>query len=282
MGKVNRHTVFAKMKGINVSVRDLTRTFESMQGQQPVHALGPVSFDINPGEFLSVVGPSGCGKSTLMECLAGLTSPTSGTIVVGDVAVVGEVPDGVGVVFQENAAFPWLTVYENISFGLKHSNVSLPENEIRTRVDEALELIGLQAFKSHYPSQLSGGMRQRVAIARTLVTKPDFILMDEPFGALDPQTRLLMGDELLKIWRASGATVFLITHSLEEAVLLSDRVLAMTARPGKIKTEIKTPWTKDRTSDVSSSSQFGQLVSELWGVMREESKIAMAQSERIA
>jgi NitT/TauT family transport system ATP-binding protein len=270
------------MKGVHVAVSDLTRTFESVHGQNPVHALGPVSFHINPGEFLSVVGPSGCGKSTLMECIAGLTTPTSGRIVVGDVTVSGEVPSGVGVVFQENAAFPWLTVDENISFGLKHSNVTLPANEIRNRVDEAIELIGLQAFKSHYPSQLSGGMRQRVAIARTLVTKPDFILMDEPFGALDPQTRLLMGDELLKIWRASGATVFLITHSLEEAVLLSDRVLAMTARPGKIKTEIKTPWSKDRTTDISSSPQFGQLVSELWGVMREESKLAMAQSERIA
>jgi NitT/TauT family transport system ATP-binding protein len=270
------------MKGIQVTVSDLTRTFESMQGQQPVHALGPVSFDIKPGEFLSVVGPSGCGKSTLMECIAGLSTPTSGSVLVGDVNVKGEVPAGVGVVFQENAVFPWLTVYENISFGLKHGNTALPTGEISIRVDEALELIGLKAFKSHYPSQLSGGMRQRVAIARTLVTKPDFILMDEPFGALDPQTRLLMGDELLKIWRATGATVFLITHSLEEAILLSDRVLAMTARPGKIKTEIKTPWSKDRTSDISASPQFGQLVSELWGVMREESKLAMAQSEHVA
>lgn len=267
--------------GVDVKVNQLTRTFESVHGQEPVHALGPVSFDIKPGEFLSVVGPSGCGKSTLMECIAGLTQASTGEILVGDVSVQGEVPPGVGVVFQENATFPWLTVHDNISFGLKHGSTSISTGEINDRVDEALGLIGLQAFKSYYPSQLSGGMRQRVAIARTLVTKPDFILMDEPFGALDPQTRLLMGDELLKIWRVSGATVFLITHSLEEAVLLSDRVLAMTARPGKIKKEIKTPWSKDRTSDISSSSEFGQMVSDLWGVMRDESKIAMSQSEKL-
>lgn len=266
--------------GVNVLVDQLTRTFDSVQGQAPVHALGPVSFTIEPGEFLSVVGPSGCGKSTLMECIAGLTTATSGHIQVGDVRVDGAVPPSVGVVFQENATFPWLTVYDNIQFGLRHGAHKLADQVIAERVQEALELIGLQAFKSHYPSQLSGGMRQRVAIARTLVTKPDFILMDEPFGALDPQTRLLMGDELLKIWRASGATVFLITHSLEEAVLLSDRVLAMTARPGRIKTQVKTPWSKDRTSDISSSSEFGQLVSDLWGVMRDESRLAMTQSEK--
>jgi NitT/TauT family transport system ATP-binding protein len=211
--------------------------------------------------------------------LAGLTTASEGSIQVGDQAVKGSVPNSVGVVFQEDATFPWLNVFDNIAFGLRHAQGSLSAADIDSRVGEALDLIGLQAFRAHYPSQLSGGMRQRVSIARTLVTRPKFILMDEPFGALDPQTRLLMGDELLKIWRATGATIFLITHSLEESVLLSDRVLAMTARPGRIKAEIKTGWTSDRNSEMSSDPRFGKMVSELWGVMREESQRALAQTE---
>lgn len=264
---------------VAVKVRELTRTFDGSSGQAPVHALGPVSFDLYPGEFVSVVGPSGCGKSTLLECLAGLSSASSGSIEIDAKPVKGIVPPDVGVVFQEDATFPWLTVFENIAFGLKHSDRPFSDQEIHERVHSAIELIGLTAFKSHYPSQLSGGMRQRVSIARTLVTQPKFILLDEPFGALDPQTRLLMGDELLKIWRATGATIFLITHSLEEAVLLSDRVMAMTARPGKIKAEIPTGWGADRNSEISSDSNFGQMVSQLWGVMREESRRALAQTE---
>jgi NitT/TauT family transport system ATP-binding protein len=264
---------------VEVRVRELSRTFVGSSGQASVHALGPVSLDITAGEFVSLVGPSGCGKSTLLECLAGLTMATEGSIQVGDYCVAGSVPPSVGVVFQEDATFPWLNVFDNIAFGLRHAEVSLSAAEIESRVSDALDLIGLRAFKGHYPSQLSGGMRQRVSIARTLVTRPKFILMDEPFGALDPQTRLLMGDELLKIWRATGATIFLITHSLEEAVLLSDRVFAMTARPGRIKAEIKTQWPGDRTSDMSSDPRFGQMVSELWGVIREESRLALAQTE---
>ncbi len=264
---------------VEVKVRDLSRTFTGSAGQQTVHALGPVSLEIAAGEFVSVVGPSGCGKSTLLECLAGLTKASEGVIQVGEQMVSGKVPSGVGVVFQEDATFPWLNVFDNIAFGLRHCEEPLSASEIQDRVLQALDLIGLQAFKAHYPAQLSGGMRQRVSIARTLVTRPRFILMDEPFGALDPQTRLLMGDELLKIWRATGATIFLITHSLEEAVLLSDRVLAMTARPGRIKAEINTGWPKDRNSEMSSDLRFGQMVSELWGVIREESRLALAQTE---
>lgn len=264
---------------ISVQVRDLSRTFLGSAGQKPVHALGPVSLDIAEGEFVSLVGPSGCGKSTLLECLAGLTEASTGTVKIGDQMVSGQVPDGVGVVFQEDATFPWLSVSDNIAFGLRHSEISTSASEIESRVAEALDLIGLSSFRDHYPAQLSGGMRQRVSIARTLVTRPKFILMDEPFGALDPQTRLLMGDELLKIWRASGATIFLITHSLDEAVLLSDRVLAMTARPGRIKADIKTNWSSDRNSDISSDPLFGHMVSELWGVIREESRLALAQTE---
>lgn len=262
-----------------VRVRDVSRTFAGSARQPSVHALGPVSFELQPGEFVSVVGPSGCGKSTLLECLAGLSVPDRGTIEIGNRPVAGEVPPDVGVVFQEDATFPWLNVFDNIAFGLSHCIDPLSQAEISDRVNSALDLIGLEAFKNHYPAQLSGGMRQRVSIARTLVTQPKFILLDEPFGALDPQTRLLMGDELLKIWQATKATIFLITHSLEEAVVLSDRVMAMTARPGKIKATIQTGWPAERNSEISSDPKFGQMVSELWGVMREESRKALAQTE---
>jgi NitT/TauT family transport system ATP-binding protein len=216
-----------------------------------------------------LVGPSGCGKSTLLDVLAGLAAPSAGTVTFEGRAVAGEVPDGVGVVFQEDASFPWLTVRENIGFGLRQAGA--PADAIHAAVEHALAFMGLGEFASAYPAQLSGGMRQRVCIARTLVQKPRLILLDEPFGALDQQTRLLMGDELLRLWRETGATILLITHALDEAAMLADRVGVMSARPGTFLDIVTTHWPRERDSTIVSDPAFGALTSRLWTLLRAES-----------
>ena len=210
----------------------------------------------------------------MLEALAGLIAPGGGVIEIDGRRLAGDVPPSIGVVFQEDASFPWLTVVDNIAFGLRRAG--LPSGEIKSRVDHAVELMGLAQFRTAYPSQLSGGMRQRVCIARTLVTRPNLILLDEPFGALDQQTRLLMGEELLKLWRDTGATVMLITHSLDEAALLADRVAVMSARPGRFIEIIETGWPRERDSALASRPEFGALTGRLWALLREESRKAMA------
>ena len=263
----------------SVIIRNATRIFPPPQpGGRAVHALGPVDINLVRGEFFSVIGPSGCGKSTLLEIVAGLNATTEGEVWFDGNQIRGEVPPGIGIVFQEDACFPWLSVRDNISFGLRRT--SLDKAEIDKRVEDALALTGLGDFADAFPAQLSGGMRQRVCIARTLVLRPSLILLDEPFGALDQQTRLLMGDELLNLWRASNATVMLITHSLDEAAMLSDRVGIMSARPGRILEIVETGWAKDRDSRVASSEKFGQLTARLWSVLREQSKLALGQGVR--
>jgi NitT/TauT family transport system ATP-binding protein len=238
-----------------------------------VHALGPLDLDLARGEFFAVVGPSGCGKSTLLDVLAGLSPPTEGRIVFEGRPVHGEVPDGIGVVFQEDASFPWLSVRDNIAFGLRRAGVDAAET--RRRVDYAIGFMGLKDFADAYPAQLSGGMRQRVCIARTLVMQPRLILLDEPFGALDQQTRLLMGDELLRLWRETGATVLLITHALDEAAMLSDRVGVMSARPGCFIDLVVTSWPRDRDSRIVSDPSFGVVTGRLWSLLRDESMKAI-------
>ena len=261
---------------LQVSVRDVTRSFGTTGGGR-LHALGPVTLDLRRGEFFSVVGPSGCGKSTLLEVIAGLAPPTTGTVSFEGKPVGADVPDGIGVVFQEDASFPWLSVRDNIAFGLRRRGTAAAE--VRRRVDDALGLVGLREFGAAFPAQLSGGMRQRVCIARTLVLEPRLILLDEPFGALDQQTRLLMGDEVLSLWRATGATVMLITHSLDEAALLSDRVGIMSARPGRFLEVLETSWPRERDSRLAAEPRFGALTSHLWDVLRDESKLAMSAGQ---
>jgi NitT/TauT family transport system ATP-binding protein len=241
-----------------------------------LHALGPVDLDLHEGEFFAVVGPSGCGKSTLLDVLAGLTPPTSGTAEFEGKAIQG-VPDGVGVVFQEDASFPWLTVEANVGFGLRRAGVD--GAEIGRRVADALGLMGLTDFAKSYPAQLSGGMRQRVCIARTLVLQPRLILLDEPFGALDQQTRLIMGDELLRLWRETKATVVLITHSLDEAVMLSDRIGVVSARPGVFIDILKTGWPADRDSGIVTDPRFGALTGQIWEKLRVETMKHMRRAE---
>ncbi len=250
----------------HATLAGVTRTY---QGASPVQALGPVDLELARGEFFSVVGPSGCGKSTLLDVLSGLGTPTTGTVTFEGRTISGTVPDGVGIVFQEDASFPWLTVRNNVAFGLRRAG--LEKAEIDRRVDHAIGFMGLSQFAGHYPAQLSGGMRQRVCIARTLVQQPRLILLDEPFGALDQQTRLLMGDELLRLWRETGATVLLITHALDEAAMLSDRVGVMSARPGRFIDMVETRWPRDRDSRVVSDPAFGGLTARLWASLRTES-----------
>ena len=263
---------------VHARLTDVTRVYPARAGQPTVHALGPLSMELKSGEFFSVVGPSGCGKSTLLDVLAGLALPSAGTVEFEGKPVHGMVPDGVGVVFQEDASFPWLTVEENVAFGLRRSDVEA--GETRRRVDFAIDFMGLRDFRGAYPSQLSGGMRQRVCIARTLVLQPRLILLDEPFGALDQQTRLLMGDELLRLWRETSATVLLITHALDEANLLSDRIGVMSARPGCFIDIVETGWPHDRDSRLAERADFGAVTSRLWSLLRTESMRAMGQGAR--
>ncbi len=258
-------------------LRGVTRVYPAGPGGQPVHALGPLDLDLRRGEFFSVVGPSGCGKSTLLDVLGGLAAPTAGTVEFEGRPVAGQVPDGVGIVFQEDASFPWLTVYDNAAFGLRRAGMA--EGEIRERVEHALSFMGLRAFTRAYPAQLSGGMRQRLCIARTLVTRPRLVLLDEPFGALDQQTRLLMGDELLKLWRDTGATVLLITHALDEAAMLSDRVGVMSARPGVFLDLVDTGWPRERDSTIVAQESFGRVTGRLWSTLRTESLKSLGSAQ---
>ena len=254
----------------------VTKIFETPD-VAAVHALGPIDLALERGEFLTVVGPSGCGKTTLLELLAGLTVPTAGVVTFEGEPLAGRVPPGVGVVFQEDATFPWLTVWDNIAFGLRRAGIAT--SEVRVRVDRAVDFMGLDAFARAYPAQLSGGMRQRVCIARTLVLEPRLILLDEPFGALDQQTRLLMGDELLRLWRESGATVLLITHAIDEAVMLADRVAVMSARPGRIIETVETGWPTERSSRIVEDEAFGRLTAHVWSKLRAEAMRALGREE---
>jgi NitT/TauT family transport system ATP-binding protein len=264
----------------HAQLRGVTRVYPAASGGQPVHALGPIDLDLHRGEFFSVVGPSGCGKSTLLDVLGGLAVPSAGTVTFEGRPVAGNVPDGIGIVFQEDASFPWLSVYDNAAFGLRRAGMA--EVEIRERVDHALSFMGLRGFTSAYPAQLSGGMRQRLCIARTLVTRPRLLLLDEPFGALDQQTRLLMGDELLKLWRDTGATVLLITHALDEAAMLSDRVGVMSARPGVFLDVVATGWPRERDSNIVSDDAFGRITGRLWSTLRTESLKSLAFGQQAA
>src|ERR1700759_3295299 len=259
--------VHARLKGV-------TRVYGVGTSRPTVHALGPVDLDLMRGEFFSVVGPSGCGKSTLLDVLAGLAVPSEGEVYFENNRIHG-VPDGVGVVFQEDASFPWLTVRDNVAFGLRRAGVDAAETA--RRVEYAIGFMGLRDFAKAYPAQLSGGMRQRVCIARTLVMQPRLILLDEPFGALDQQTRLLMGEELLRLWRETGEPVFLITHALDEANLLSDRIGVMSARPGRFIDVVETGWPRERDSRLAERPDFGAVTARLWSLLRTESLRALGQ-----
>ena len=259
-----------------LKLRNVSKVFPASHQRAPLHALGPLDLELKRGEFFAVVGPSGCGKSTLLELIAGLTPATEGSIEFEGRAIAGEAPDGIGVVFQDDASLPWLNVADNVAFGLRRTNLGSEQKGERVR--NVLDLVGLSDFATSYPAQLSGGMRQRVCIARTLVMQPTLILLDEPFGALDQQTRLLMGDELLRMWRETKATVFLITHALDEATMLADRIGVMSARPGHLIDVVETRWPRERDSRIVERSEFGAITARLWKSLREESLKTIGRS----
>jgi NitT/TauT family transport system ATP-binding protein len=230
--------------------------------------LRDLTLDVHEGEFVSVVGPSGCGKSTLVSAVAGLLPGYQGSIRFRGQPIQRPHPQ-VGVVFQEDSTFPWRTAQRNVEFELEIRGWSKSRRQQRAR--ELLELVGLGEFTGHYPSQLSGGMKQRVAIARTLVTEPALLLMDEPFGALDEQTRLLLGEELLRIQQMLRQTVLFITHSIQESIMLSDRVALMSSGPGRVKEVLNVEFPRPRRPDLMSTPEFGSLVGRVWSSIREES-----------
>jgi ABC-type nitrate/sulfonate/bicarbonate transport system ATPase subunit len=238
-------------------------------------AVDDVSFEVRAREFVAVVGPSGCGKTTCLRMAAGLEFPTSGTVMVGGRPVRAPGPDR-SVVFQQFALFPWKTVVENIDFGLRAIGVGAADRQ--TRVERYVNLMGLQGYESAFPHQLSGGMQQRVAIARSYALDPAVLLMDEPFGSLDAQTRVVMQEELIKLARVSPRTVLFITHSVEEAVYLADRVVVMTRRPGRIAEIIDVAGTRkaerwdrhERIEDVMDEASFVHLRTHIWRLLREQ------------
>jgi NitT/TauT family transport system ATP-binding protein len=254
-----------------IAVEGVARRFLTTSG--PVDALRDVSLSVTEGEFCTIIGPSGCGKSTLLGMLGGLVVPDTGRILIAGKPVTGPDPRAVATVFQDPGLFPWRTVVENIEFGLELQGVA---REVRRRVAiELLGPLGLRDFAAKYPRELSGGMRQRVAIGRALAIDSPIVLMDEPFGALDEQTRMLMGEWLLEIWRRTRKTVIFVTHSLHEAVALSTRVVVMTARPGRVKIVLALPQPYPRAME---SAELVTLRAKLWSEIREESLRAMADS----
>jgi NitT/TauT family transport system ATP-binding protein len=227
---------------------------------------------VKPGEFVSIIGPSGCGKSTLLNIVAGFVKPTSGTVRLDGANIKGPGSDR-GVVFQQYSLFPWLTVRKNVEFGLKMKGIAAAQRETQART--LLGLAGLLAFENHYPDQLSGGMKQRVGIVRALATSPQVLLMDEPFGALDAQTRTVMQEILTNMWQQFRISVLFVTHDIEESIFLSDRIYVMTARPGRIKAEIVVPLPRPRTPEMIYTPEFIGLVQQLKALIREESLAAM-------
>jgi NitT/TauT family transport system ATP-binding protein len=233
---------------------------------QDVAAVSDVSIEVRPGRFVVLVGPSGCGKSSLLMMMAGLRHQTSGTISINGAPIDVPDPNRVGVVFQEPSLFPWLTAEESVEFPLTLRGVS--KKERRAKAEEALQLVGLDGFGKRHPHELSGGMKQRVSIARGLVQDPPVLLMDEPFAALDEQTRMTMGDELLRIWAATGKTIVFVTHSLTEAVYLADEVIVMSARPGRIVDRLDVALPRPRTFEMLSGDAFGSLRDRIWRHIR--------------
>jgi NitT/TauT family transport system ATP-binding protein len=258
--------------GIRLLARDLTRVYADRKREVP--ALGPVNLEVQDGEFVCVVGPSGCGKSTLLRLIAGIIRPTS-----GEMEILHTNPDRhlVSVVFQEYSIFPWLTVAQNVRTGLDLAT-HLRKEQKRERVDYWLRRLGLADFANAYPGSLSGGMRQRVSIARALAVDPEILVMDEPFAALDAQLRTLLQDELAELWEQDRRTVVFVTHSLDEAILLGDRVLIMSARPGVIRSELHVPFPRPRGPELRGSAEFGALVQQTWDILREEVMAELALS----
>lgn len=248
--------------------------FDTAEG--PIIAVDDVSFKVKPGEFFSVIGPSGCGKSTLFNVIGGLLGHHQGVVSVGGETISGP-HKSIGMVFQEESTFPWRTVIDNVAFPLEL--IGMPKAKRAERARHFIKMVGLDGFENRYPGELSGGMRQRVSLARTLAFEPKILLMDEPFAALDEQTRLLLGDKVLQIQQQLKQTTLLITHNITEAVQMSDRILIMTYRPGKVKRIVDIDLPRPRTSEIVGSEAFGRYVAQIWNDLREEASRGMQDEE---
>ena len=263
----------------------VAKTFQVKQGKGtaagskrgPFTAIRDVDLDVFGGEFLVVVGPSGCGKSTLLDLLGGLTHPSAGRILLDGVPITGPGMDR-GIVFQQYALFPWLTALQNVAFGLEVKG--LPERERLQKAQGFLSLVGLDGFEHRHPHELSGGMKQRVAIARSLAYDPAVLLMDEPFAALDAQTREILQAELVKIWQSSHKTIVFITHGIDEAVCLGGRVALMTSRPGRIKTIVDIPDSLRQADDRRAHPDFVEVRNHIWSLLKSEVQRAQEQERR--
>jgi NitT/TauT family transport system ATP-binding protein len=263
---------------MRIRFEDVSVDFPTAHG--PMRVLDRVSCDIRQGEFVSVIGPSGCGKTTLMNIIGGFVQPTSGRVLLDGQPVAGPGPDR-GVIFQEYGVFPWLTVRQNIEFGLKLAANRVSATERAETCERYMGLMGLADFANHFPKHLSGGMRQRLALARAYAVKPQFLLMDEPFGALDAQTRTAMQDLLLQVLQAEGKTVMLITHSVDEAIYLSSRIIVVTARPARIRTVIDVPFGYPRAEAIHEDPRFAALRSQIRELVMEEYAAQAKQTVRL-
>src|SRR5690349_18074287 len=253
-------------------IEKVSRTFPGVRGGSPTRALEPVDLRIADNDFITILGPSGCGKSTLLRIVAGLDKPSTGTVLLDGQAVVRPGPDR-GMVFQSYTLFPWLTVRENICFGLRERGVAVAEQR---RISEGwIDKVGLRGFENHYPKMLSGGMQQRTALARALANEPKILLLDEPFGALDNQTRALMQEMLLAIWEAERKTVLFVTHDIEEAIFMANRVAVMSARPGRIKADVAVQLPHPRHYTIKTSPEFSALKAQLTEEIRTEALKAL-------
>lgn len=258
-----------------VEVRDVVKRFRIKRSDTDLHALGPITFDVAAGEFICVVGPSGCGKTSLLNILGGLDNPSAGLV-----RFHPRNPDQplLSMVFQEQGVFPWMTVLDNAAFGLRARNV--PRSERYARTHEMLDRVKLDGFADAYPHQLSGGMRQRVNLARAFVNDPEVLLMDEPFASLDEQTKALLQDDLLRVWEGSQKTVLFITHSVDEAIRLADRIVVLTARPGRIKADISVDIPRPRhVLALQSDEKFIQIRDSVWQHLEDEVLAAQAEEE---
>jgi NitT/TauT family transport system ATP-binding protein len=255
-------------------VDDLVMRFGT--AEDGVTALDNVSFTVAPGEFLAVIGPSGCGKSTLFNIIGGLLGGYDGRVAVAGEKVYGP-HASIGMVFQEESTFPWRNVVDNVAFPLEIAG--MPKRARIERARHFVSMVGLDGFEKRYPAELSGGMRQRVSMARTLASEPKILLMDEPFASLDEQTRLLLGDKVLQIQQQLNQTMLLITHNITEAVQLADRILVMTYRPGRVKRMVDIKLPRPRTSEIVSSEAFGRYVAQIWSDLREEASRGLRDDE---
>jgi NitT/TauT family transport system ATP-binding protein/sulfonate transport system ATP-binding protein len=258
-----------------ISFRNITKEFVSQAGGAATKAIDHLSLDIAEKDFVCLIGPSGCGKSTLLNLVAGFEKPTTGEVLLDGAGINGSGPDR-GVVFQEGALFPWLSVLDNVCYGPKRLKV--PRERYLQDAHTILEQVGLLAFTRHLPSELSGGMRQRVAIARALINRPPVMLMDEPFAALDPQTRMLMQEMLLQIWEHDNRTVLFITHDVEEALFLGTRVVVMSSRPGRVLEDVRADLPRPRDFSVLKEPAFVKIKAELFALVREQTIVAAAES----